>query len=166
MPRIGDISQHKGILATVVDKGDVPRIHRPDGYKFSTASVLENIGILSTSLDTERADVSDTKINTSLSDVSTITGGAGSETGPYMEQCHPETKQVRGTINHIEGERVPRDALYPTMRVLSDSKRQPTNNEWTMKGAVINKTIPRGEYNAMKRCCNVTIKEIDHKRIT
>ena len=32
--------------------------------------------------------------------------------------------------------------------------------------AVIAKTNPRGEYNAMERCGNVTIKEIDHKRIT
>ena len=84
VPRIGHILQHEGSLATVVDRGDVIRIHRPDGYRFSTASVLENIGMLSTSLDTERMDVSDTKINTSLSDVSTINGGEGGETGPYM----------------------------------------------------------------------------------
>ena len=28
------------------------------------------------------------------------------------------------------------------------------------------KTNPRGEYNAMERCGNVTIKDIDHERIT
>ena len=69
----------------MVDNGDALRIKRPDGYRFSMIKAPENIGMLSTYLDTERANVSYTKINTSLSDMSTTTGGEGSETGPYVE---------------------------------------------------------------------------------
>ena len=36
----------------------------------------------------------------------------------------------------------------------------------TVKGAVMAKTNPRGEHNAMERCGNLTIKDIDHERIT
>ena len=50
----------------------------------------------------------------------------------------------------------PWDALYPTMRDLSDSKTQPTHhhresdmNKKAAKGAAMIKTNPRGEYNAV-----------------
>ena len=59
------------------------------------------------------------------------------------------------------------------MRVLSDSKVQPTHHskksgihKKAEKGAVMVKTNLRGEYNAMKRCGNITINEIDHEKIT
>ena len=35
-----------------------------------------------------------------------------------------------------------------------------------MKGAVMVKTNPRGEYKAIERCGNMTINEIEHKKIT
>ena len=78
-------------------------------------------------MDTRSAQPN-TKINTSLSDMSTNTDVEGSKAGPYMEQCHHETRQVREITHHTEGEIAPRDALYPAMRVLSDSEMQPTTH--------------------------------------
>ena len=88
--------------------------------------------------------MSDAQINASLIEVAITAGAGGSETGPYNERCRPET----------EGEAAPRYALYPTMRVLSDSKMQPThhsNKSGMYKRAVMVKTNPRGEYNAMEK---------------
>ena len=113
VPKIGHMLQHEESITTVVDIGNALRIHRPDGYRFSPVKVLKNIGMPSTSLDTEQMAVSDTEINTSLSNMSISTGTEGSETDPYMEQCynvarekretsvymeqcHPETEQTRG----------------------------------------------------------------------
>ena len=59
------------------------------------------------------------------------------------------------------------------MGVLSDSKMQTTYDskksgmyEKAMKGAMMIKTNTKGEYNATERFGNVTMKEIEHKRIT
>lgn len=57
------------------------------------------------------------------------------------------------SITHnTEGEIAPRDASYPAMRVLSNSKMQPTNHgkksgmyKRAVKWAVMVKTNPRGE---------------------
>ena len=95
---------HEESLTTVVDNGNALRIHRPNGYKLSPVKVMKNIGTPSTSLDTEQMDVRNTEINTSLSDLSTASGVEGSETGPYMEQCHPETEQAREVTYHTERE--------------------------------------------------------------
>ena len=167
--KIGHTLQNEESLATVVDDGDALRIHRLDRYRFSTVKVRENTRMLSISLDTERMTVRNTKINASLCAMSTTTGVERSETGPNMEQCYPKTEQVCEITNYTEGGITPRDALYPTMRVLFDSKMQPTNHSRKFgmyERAVIAKTNPRGEYNATERFGNVTIKENDQERIT
>ena len=78
----------------------------------------------------------------------------GSETGPYMEQCHSETEQVSEITHHTEREIAPRDALYPTMRVLTDSKMQTTHH--SKKSGMYEKAV-KGD---------VTIKVSEHERIT
>ena len=49
-------------------------------------------------------DVSNTKISNPLGDMFSTTGVEGSETGPYKEQCHPETEQAREVTYHTERE--------------------------------------------------------------
>ena len=126
----------------------------------------------SISIDTERMAVSNTKINKSLSDMPTTTGVKESETGPHREQCHQEPEKVHEITHHTEGEIALRDALYPTMRVISDSEIQPTHHsrkpgmyERAVKGVVMVKTNTKGENNTVERHGDVTIK-IEQRRLT
>ena len=76
MHKIGHMLQDEGSPTTVLDSDDVPKTHRRDGY--NTAQVLKNIRMQSISIYTERMDVSNAKISTSLSDMVTTAGVEGS----------------------------------------------------------------------------------------